>query len=111
MSGSSASHNGWFPGMSTLRSSSKKIVSALSELAGQAFSAKYVFYNKRDLEAIRFLSIEPDIRRGDKFGDRFLKYNAAISKVVEQAGRSRHLKKKRNPFRRTQTKAVRPNVQ
>jgi 5-methylcytosine-specific restriction protein B len=57
---------------------------ALSELAGWAIPEKYVFYNKRDIEALNFLGIDPKFERGDSFGDKFLKYNNALKPILEQ---------------------------
>lgn len=57
---------------------------ALSELVGWAMPEKYVFYNKRDIEALSFLDIDPGFERGDSFGDKFLKYNNALKPVLDQ---------------------------
>jgi hypothetical protein len=56
---------------------------ALSELVGYAISDKYVFYNKRDIEALSFLGINAGFERGDTFGDQFLKYNNSLKPVLE----------------------------
>lgn len=55
--------------------------SVISELVGYAFSDKYVFFNARDREAIDFLGIKPNYQRGDKFGDKFKKYNDSIEEL------------------------------
>lgn len=57
---------------------------ALSELIGYAIPEKFVFYNKRVIEALSFLSIDPGFSRGDSFGDQFLKYNNAIQPVLDE---------------------------
>lgn len=57
---------------------------ALSELVGWAIPDKYVFYNKRDIEALEFLGIDTDFERGDSFGKRFLKFNNALKPLFEQ---------------------------
>lgn len=57
---------------------------ALSELVGYAIPDKYVFYNKRDIEALNFLGLNPGFERGDSFGDQFLKYNNSLLPVLDQ---------------------------
>jgi 5-methylcytosine-specific restriction enzyme B len=56
--------------------------SSLSELAAYAFSDDYVFYNRRDVEALIFLGINIDFKKGDEFGDKFIKYNQALRPIL-----------------------------
>lgn len=59
--------------------------SAVSELIGQAFPEKYVFYNSRDVKAVEFLGLKIEKKRGDKFGDIFIRYNQLIrSEIYEE---------------------------
>lgn len=57
--------------------------SSISELVGQIFADKYVLYNKRDKNAVKYFNINPNFERGDGFGSQFIKYNNAIKPVVE----------------------------
>jgi len=57
--------------------------SSLSELVGYAFADKYVFYNRRDVNAVELLGIPLGFARGDKFGDKFVKFNEAIQVVLK----------------------------
>lgn len=57
--------------------------SAISEMVGYAFADRYVFYNRRDLKAVELLDIPLGFKRGDKFGEKFVKYNQAIEIVVQ----------------------------
>lgn len=52
--------------------------SVITELIGYAYSEDYVFYNKRDKDALAFLGIKPEYLRGDSDGIVFLKYNIAL---------------------------------
>ena len=49
--------------------------STISELVAWAFSEKYVIYNARDTAALQFLGLTLGKIRGEKFGDKFLRYN------------------------------------
>lgn len=55
--------------------------SAASELIGYAFPEKYVLYNRRDVEALRFLGI--DFEQGKDFGTTYMNYNEAIKPVID----------------------------
>jgi len=55
--------------------------SAISELIGQAFPEKYIFYNSRDVAALRFLNIELD-EKNKKFGDLYVEYAELIRKQI-----------------------------
>ena len=55
--------------------------SAISELIGQAFPEKYVFYNSRDIDAIKFLGLDID-EKNKKFGDFYVEYNDLILKNI-----------------------------
>jgi 5-methylcytosine-specific restriction protein B len=52
--------------------------STISELVAWAFSEKYVIYNARDTAALQFLGLKLDKIRGEKFGDKFLRYNEGL---------------------------------
>lgn len=52
--------------------------STISELVAWAFSEKYVIYNARDTAALQFLGLKLDKIRGEKFGDKFLRYNEVL---------------------------------
>ena len=52
--------------------------SVVSELVGQLFADRFVFMNRRDIEAAEFLGIQPVYERGDDFPTRFSKFNAAL---------------------------------
>ncbi|GAH03304.1 unnamed protein product, partial [marine sediment metagenome] len=53
--------------------------SSVSELVGQFFPDKYVFFNKQDQNGIKVLGIDIKAKRGDSFGKKFVKYNEAIT--------------------------------
>ena len=57
--------------------------SAISEIVGNVFAEEYVFYNKRDLEAIQFLGIHPPFKRGDSLGKRYVVYNESIKDIKD----------------------------
>ena len=57
--------------------------SSISELFAYAFPNQFVVYNRRDLEAVKFLGIEIDKTRGDSFGAKFVKYNDAIKPLIK----------------------------
>lgn len=57
---------------------------ALSELIGWALPETYVFYNKRDIESLNFLGIDPGFERGDTFGNKFLKYNNTLEPILKK---------------------------
>ncbi len=69
--------------------------SALSEILGNIFAHNYVFFNNRDEFAASFLKIKIDYKRGDKFTNKFFKYNNAIepikSKYLEIVGKQTDL--------------------
>ncbi len=58
--------------------------SSLSEIIGHAFTDNYVFYNTRDAKAASFLGIEVSFSKGDKEGEKFIKFNEAIKPVVDE---------------------------
>lgn len=58
--------------------------STTSEIVGQVFPEKYVFYNSPDIQAIEALGIDTNIKRGDTFGIKFKKYNEAILPIIEK---------------------------
>ena len=57
---------------------------SISELIGYLHADKYVFYNSRDEWAIREIGIDFSKKRGEKFGDKFIRYNQAITNVIGQ---------------------------
>ena len=57
--------------------------SSLSELAAYAFSEEYVLFNKRDIEALIYLGINIEFKKGDEFGDKFLKYNQTLKPLLD----------------------------
>jgi 5-methylcytosine-specific restriction protein B len=57
--------------------------SSISEIFGNLFADKYVYYNYRDVFAVEFLSIDTDFERGDDTVTKFFKYNKAIRPVVD----------------------------
>lgn len=57
---------------------------SLSELVGYAIPEDYVFYNRRDIEALAFLGINISSNRGDSFGDEFVKYNETLQPLLDQ---------------------------
>lgn len=54
--------------------------SAMSELIGQAFPDKYVFYNSRDIEALKFLGFQ--LSEKETFGEFYIAYNDLILKEI-----------------------------
>ena len=56
--------------------------SSISELLAYAFSDKYVIYNTRDVEAIKILNIEFKNIRGEKFGEKFKRYNETLIPIL-----------------------------
>ena len=57
--------------------------SVISELLGYIFADKYVLYNERDKFALKFLNINPDFSKGDRFTQKFLKFNNSISFLID----------------------------
>lgn len=57
--------------------------SAISELVAQAFAGDYVLFNNRDKLAVEYLGIQLNLLRGDRLGEKFVKYNNAIKPIVE----------------------------
>ncbi len=57
-------------------------VSTLSEIVAQAFPNDYVFYNKRNKEAIKFLGIDAKLPANLSDGDAFLWYNRALKPLI-----------------------------
>ena len=53
------------------------------ELAGYLFSDQYVFYNRRDKEAVDFLNLEISRKRGESFGELFVRYNKEIEPLID----------------------------
>lgn len=58
--------------------------SSISELIAYAFPNEYVLYNRRDVKALEILGLKLDHKRGEKFGDLFLRYNEFLKPVLEQ---------------------------
>lgn len=58
--------------------------SVISEIIGNLFADQFVYYNARDQYALRLLNIDPGFKRGDKFVDRYFKFNQAVQEVVEK---------------------------
>ena len=56
--------------------------SIVSEIIGQLFAEKFVFMNRRDIEAAQFLGIKPVYERGDDFAKRFTKFNKALEPLL-----------------------------
>lgn len=57
--------------------------SSNSEIIGQAFPEKYVFFNDRDEKAIAILGVDLNYEKTDSFGKRFIKYNNAINPIID----------------------------
>ncbi|MFC1732226.1 AAA family ATPase [candidate division KSB1 bacterium] len=57
--------------------------SITSELLGNIFADKFMFYNERDEFALNFLNVKPSYESSDDFTDRYLKYNESVKSVVE----------------------------
>lgn len=53
------------------------------ELVGYLFPEKYVFYNRRDKEATAFLELDISRKRGESFGDFFIRYNEQLSPLLD----------------------------
>jgi hypothetical protein len=58
--------------------------SSISELISYAFPKKYVTYNRRDEKALEILGLKLDKIRGEKFGEKFLRYNELLKPVLEK---------------------------
>jgi MoxR-like ATPase len=56
---------------------------ALSELIGYAIPDKYIFHNRRDVEALNYLGISLKVDGGESYGDTFVKYNEALKPILE----------------------------
>ncbi len=56
--------------------------SALSEIVGQVLANEFMLYNARDEWAAEYLGIELQHERGDKFADKYLRYNAAVEPII-----------------------------
>jgi 5-methylcytosine-specific restriction enzyme B len=61
--------------------------SALSELVSYAVPNEYVFYNRRDIEAINYMGVSVNFDKGDSFGDIFIKYNEALKPIIDSYSR------------------------
>ena len=57
--------------------------SVVSELVGQLFADRFVFMNRRDIDAAEFLGMYPIYQRGDDFPTRFSTFNAALEPLFE----------------------------
>lgn len=57
--------------------------SSLSELAAYANPEEFVFYNRRDIEALNFLGISIETDKRDTFGTTFKKYNDRLKPVLD----------------------------
>lgn len=57
--------------------------SSVSELVGQFFPKEYVFFNKQDQQGVDTLSIDINVKRGDSFGKKFIKFNASIKPLID----------------------------
>ena len=58
--------------------------SSTSELIAYAYPEKYVIYNRRDVKALEILGLKLDKVRGERFGDKFLRYNKLLQPVLEK---------------------------
>jgi hypothetical protein len=58
--------------------------SSISELISYAFPNKYVTYNRRDEKALEILGVKLDKIRGEKFGEKFLRYNGLLKPIIEK---------------------------
>ncbi len=58
--------------------------SSLSEIVAQAFPDNYVFYNKRNKTAVKFLDIKLNLVGGESDGEEFLRYNKALEPVIKE---------------------------
>jgi len=61
--------------------------SVVSELIGQLFADKYVFMNRRDIEAAEFLGLTPSYPAGSDFPARFTAFNVALAPLFEAYAR------------------------
>lgn len=57
--------------------------SVVSELVGQLFAEKFLFMNRRDLEAVRFLGMEPTMPPGADFSAQFMAFNSAMEPLFK----------------------------
>jgi len=57
-------------------------LSSLSEIVAQAFPNEYVFYNKRNKEALRFLEIDLKLPENLSDGEEFLWYNEGLTELI-----------------------------
>ncbi len=57
--------------------------SAISEVVGQVLADQFMLFNARDEWAVEYLGIAVDAQRGDRFADRYLKFNKAVQPVVD----------------------------
>jgi MoxR-like ATPase len=53
------------------------------ELVGYLFSDKYVFFNRRDREAVEFLKLDISKKRGESFGNFYVRYNEEIKPLID----------------------------
>lgn len=58
--------------------------SALSEILGYLFADDFVFLNERDNVGLKLLNINPNYERGDKFPEKFIKFNKALKPLIEK---------------------------
>ncbi|MCM3491174.1 EVE domain-containing protein [Alkalihalophilus marmarensis] len=72
--------------------------SVVSELLGNIFPESFCFYNQRDKVAVEnVLKLKPDYRRGDRFSDKFMKFqqcleeNNVVDKYLSIVGRQTEL--------------------
>ena len=57
---------------------------SISEVVGQVFPEKYVFYNQKNVTALEILKIDLELDNKDSFGRRFVKFNNAIKPLIEK---------------------------
>lgn len=60
--------------------------SVISELLGWAFPERFVMWNQRDQFALKLLNAEPSFARGDRFVEKFLKFNKAVEPIIQAYG-------------------------
>ncbi|MFC2131329.1 AAA family ATPase [Bacteroidota bacterium] len=58
--------------------------SAIGEIVGNALADDFIFMNRRDEFALEFLGYTPKYKRGDKFIDKFLKFNEAAKPIIKK---------------------------
>ena len=58
--------------------------SAISEIIGNAFPNNYVYYNERDIKALKILDIDIKKKRGETFGKFFKRYNEEIEPIINK---------------------------